>query len=192
MTHAPDDDPVTRALRRVDRTAFLPEHARRAAGADRPIDIGHGQTNSQPTTVERMLRLLDVREGQHVLDVGTGSGWTAALLARLVGPAGSVVGVERVPELAGTARSALQGTTSVEILDASPGTLGVPDRGPYDRILVSAEPQTLPQQLVDQLDEDGVMVIPVAGTMHRVARTGDGVRTTTHGAYRFVPLISDS
>lgn len=192
MTAHTPDDPVTGAMRSVDRADHLPEHARSLAGADRPVEIGFGQTNSQPTTVERMLRLLDVREGEHVLDVGSGSGWTAALLSVLVGPRGRVVGVERVPELAAAARASVAGRDTVEILDAVPGTLGVPDRAPYRRILVSAEADALPRQLVDQLDEDGVMVIPVSGTMCRVMRTGDEVRTTTHGPYRFVPLVSDT
>src|SRR3712207_5378151 len=93
-------DPVTEAFREVPREQFLPARSRRWAGYDGPIRIGHGQTNSQPRTVEAMLRLLDVRPGQRVLDVGAGSGWTTGLLAHLVGPDGRVLGVELVPALA--------------------------------------------------------------------------------------------
>jgi protein-L-isoaspartate(D-aspartate) O-methyltransferase len=135
-----------------------------------------------------MLRLLDVRPGQRVLDVGAGSGWTTALLAHLVGPTGSVLGVELEPELVAFGGRNLAGTDRpwASIRLASPGVLGDPDRAPYDRILVSAEPHDLPEELVDQLADDGVLVIPVAGTMLRVANPGAVV--TEHGHYRFVPL----
>ena len=93
-------DPVTAAFRAVPRAGFLPRRDRMRAGVDGPIQIGHGQTNSQPRTVEAMLRLLEVRPGDRVLDVGAGSGWTTALLAELTGEQGSVTGVELVPELA--------------------------------------------------------------------------------------------
>ena len=153
------------------------------------MGIGHQQTNSQPSTVAAMLRLLEVEPGEHVLDVGSGSGWTAALLSVLVGPTGSVIGVERVPELTRRARDAVAHVSHVEIRQADPDVLGAPDSAPFARILVSAEAMTLPLELVDQLAPDGVMVIPVDGQMLRVRRAADGVRVSEHGLYRFVPLI---
>src|SRR5919106_1797360 len=96
----PVSDPVSAAFAAVPREEFLPAGARGQAAYDGPIPIGHGQTNSQPSSVATMLRLLDVRAGHRVLDVGAGSGWTTALLGHLVGPSGLVVGVELVPELA--------------------------------------------------------------------------------------------
>ena len=104
-------DGVYEAMRRCPRERFLPRGQRRSAGTDAPVGIGHGQTNSQPRTVAAMLRLLDVRPGQRVLDVGSGSGWTSAILGELVGPTGSVHGVERVPELLHRSRVALAGAT---------------------------------------------------------------------------------
>ena len=92
-------DPVAEAFAAMPREGFLHRGERRSAAYDGPLPIGHGQTNSQPSTVEAMLRLLDVRRGQKVLDVGCGSGWTTALLAHLTGPTGRVLGVELEPEL---------------------------------------------------------------------------------------------
>lgn len=186
-------DEVDAAFRAVPRTGFLPRHQRRLATYDGPLQIGHGQTNSQPRTVEAMLRLLQVRPGQRVLDVGAGSGWTTALLAHLTGPAGEVLGVEIEPALVEFGNSNLKSADRpwASIRAADPDVLGIPDQAPYDRILVSAEPRTLPRELVDQLADDGRMVIPVAGTMLLVVRTGPGpddVDVTEHGGYRFVPL----
>lgn len=162
---------------------------------DGPLAIGHGQTNSQPRTVADMLRLLDVQPDHRVLDVGAGSGWTTALLATLVGPRGYVLGLEVVPELAAwgadnlrtwAAGQAETGPASIELAD--PAELGRAEAGPWDRILVSAMARTLPEQLVDQLTDDGRMVCPVDGQMLLVQREGSGRTVTSHGAYRFVPL----
>ncbi|MGI8899654.1 MAG: protein-L-isoaspartate O-methyltransferase family protein [Nocardioides sp.] len=183
-------DTVSSALEAVPRAGFLPRAARKRAEYDGPVDIGHGQTNSQPRTVENMLRLLDVRAGHRTLDVGSGSGWTTALLAHLTGPTGSVLGVEAVQELTATGSANLRefGQEWASIEPARPGVLGLPDRGPFDRILVSAQARDLPHELVEQLADDGRLVIPVAGTMLLVVRSGAEVTVTRHGSYRFVPL----
>ncbi|MDR7253288.1 protein-L-isoaspartate(D-aspartate) O-methyltransferase [Nocardioides sp. BE266] len=181
-------DAVDHAFAAHPRAGFLPRAVRRRASYDGPLQIAAGQTNSQPRTVADMLRLLDVHPGQRVLDVGSGSGWTTALLAHLVGPTGEVHGVELEPELVafGSTNLAATGQPWASISVATPGVLGDPSGAPYDRILVSAEPAELPQDLVDQLGEEGRMVIPVAGTMLLV--TNPGARVSEHGWYRFVPL----
>ncbi len=186
-------DPVVEAVAAHPRADFLPAASRHLAGYDGPLPIGHGSTNSQPRTVTAMLALLEVREGDHILDVGSGSGWTTALLAHLTGPTGRVVGVEIEPAMVsfGARNLAAAEQPWAEIHLAPPGVLGDPSQAPYDRILVSAEADVLPEDLVAQLAPNGVMVIPVAGAMLRVVRTGRSdpdVQITEHGTYRFVPL----
>src|SRR3954463_11262599 len=144
-----DADPVADAFAAVPRTWFLPAAARRRASFDGPIPIGHGQTNSQPRTVANMLRILEVRAGHRVLDVGSGSGWTTALLAYLTGPTGSVVGLEIVPDLVtvGVRNLRAHDMHWAAIEAADPDVLGRPGQGPFDRILVSAAAKTLPDEL---------------------------------------------
>lgn len=184
---------VDAAFAAVDRAEFLRPRDRVVADLDEPLSIGLGQTNSQPRTVRNMLELLEVGEGQRVLDVGSGSGWTTALLARLVGPSGTVLGVELEEELAawGAENLARQNTSWASIRAADPGVLGVPAEAPFDRILVSAAARRLPDELVGQLGDGGIMVVPVDATMTRVRRTGpttSDAAVTTHGSYSFVPL----
>ncbi|HEY3530499.1 MAG TPA: methyltransferase domain-containing protein [Nocardioides sp.] len=183
-------DPVAEAFTQTPREDFLPSRERRSAGYDGPLPIGQGQTNSQPSTVEAMLRLLDVQPGQKVLDVGAGSGWTTALLARLTGPAGRVLGVELEPELVDFGGANLERAELpwASIHEATPGVLGLPGAAPYHRILVSAMARSMPDELVEQLHTGGVMVVPVDGTMLRVSCSMRGVGITRHGSYRFVPL----
>ncbi|KAA1422848.1 protein-L-isoaspartate O-methyltransferase [Mumia zhuanghuii] len=185
-------DPIRAAMASVSREDFLPEGQRAQAAIDAPLPIGWGQTNSQPHTVEAMLRLLEVGAGMRVLDVGAGSGWTTALLAHLVGESGSVVGVEIVPQLRERATAALgrfdPRHARVEL--AERGVLGWPVEAPYDRVLVSAAARSLPTPLVEQLGDGGILVVPVRGVMTRVVRGADGSAVVTeHGAYRFVPLL---
>jgi protein-L-isoaspartate(D-aspartate) O-methyltransferase len=138
-----------------------------------------------------MLHALGVRPGQHVLDVGAGSGWTTAILGRLVGPDGSVLGLELDPELATWGRDnlAAAGLPWTRLEQAQPGLLGRPQEAPYDRILVSAQALELPDALVEQLAQGGTMVVPVAGYLLRVHRVAGGPTSVERlGHYRFVPL----
>jgi len=184
---------VREVMTEVHREDFLPAQQHGFGREDRALPIGHQQTNSQPSTVAAMLELLDVRPGHRVLDVGSGSGWTTAVLGKLVGPTGAVYGVEIVPELVefGGANVAKYQMPWAEVHQAARDLLGMPDRAPFDRILVSAEASELPHALVDQLREGGVLVVPVAGRMTTVRRAPGGgpPRVAEHGHYAFVPLI---
>lgn len=178
------------AFEAVPREAFLPPADRKRASYDGPISIGHGQTNSQPRTVEAMLRLLEVGPGMQVLDVGAGSGWTTALLGQLTGADGRVRGVELLPTIAewGAANLATVEQPWCTLAAAEPGVLGLPDHAPYDRVLVSAEATGVPEELVEQLGDPGRMVLPVNGVMLLLTRTNGEVTVSRHGHYSFVPL----
>lgn len=184
-------DPVTAAMVAHDRRRFLPARQRGHAADDRALPIGHGATNSQPSTVHAMITLLDPRPGQRVLDVGSGSGWTVAILGELVGPDGDVLGVELVGALVARAREALAAGEQpwVSVAVAAPGRLGAPERGPWDRILVSADGGRVPVELTDQLAVGGRLVLPVDGRLTVVERTQDGLtERQVRGRWQFVPL----
>jgi protein-L-isoaspartate(D-aspartate) O-methyltransferase len=139
-----------------------------------------------------MLELLDLTPGNKVLDVGSGSGWTTALMAHVVGTSGSVLGVERVPELVtfGGNNIAKVGRSNAHIRPAE-HVFGAPQDGPFDRILVSAAARTLPQELVAQLCMDGILVLPIRDTLWRVQRREECTEVAKFPGYVFVPLISD-
>ncbi len=181
---------VEGAFRMIDRAGFVPDRLRGRAYENYPLPISHGQTISQPFTVAFMLDLLDAGEGQQVLDVGSGSGWTTALLASIVGKRGTVLGLERVAELVDYGRSNLAKyqAPQASIQPAGP-ELGRPGTC-WDRILVSAAAERLPQTLVLQLKIGGILVIPVGNSIMKVTRrTSEEVETEEHYGFIFVPLI---
>jgi len=185
-------DDVAAAMAGLDRARFLTPEQAPHAREDRALPLFHGQTGSQPSTVAEMLRLLEVPVGGTVLDVGSGSGWTTALLAWLVGPAGRVLGLELDPDLAtfGAANLAACDLPWARIEVADPHLLGRPVPGGWPRILVSASARRLPAALVGQLADDARMVLPVGHRMTLVVRRGGATEVSTHGEYVFVPLVT--
>ena len=189
------DDRVIEAMGRVPRELFVPESIRYMAYEDHPLPIGEGQTISAPHMVAIMCDVLDLREGMRVLDVGTGSGYHAAVMADLVGPEGHVYSIERVPELVVYSRRNLReaGIENVTVVEGD-GSGGLPDHAPYDRINVAATAPEVPEPLKEQLRVGGKLVIPVGSCYQElvlVIRTEEGFELEHHGGVVFVPLIGD-
>jgi protein-L-isoaspartate(D-aspartate) O-methyltransferase len=182
---------VLDAMGRVPRHLFVPANLQHRAYEDRPLTIGRGQTISQPYIVAYMTDALQLEPAHKVLEIGTGSGYQAAILAAL---AKQVYSIEIVPELAAQARDTLQkaGYRNVTVRTGN-GYLGWPDLAPFDRIIVTAAPPEIPKALVDQLAVGGIMVVPV-GTSYQemviISKTSTGVTQKRTIPVQFVPMIS--
>jgi protein-L-isoaspartate(D-aspartate) O-methyltransferase len=186
------DQAVLRAMDEVPRGQFVAAEFAGRAYADQALPIDCGQTISQPYVVAYMTEQLAVRPHHRVLEVGTGSGYQAAVLSRL---AREVVSIERYRTLAGEARARLAalGCDNVEIVTGD-GLAGVPGRAPYDRIIVTAAAEHVPQTLIDQLGDDGVMILPLGphgGAQHivKLTKSKTGIARENLIAVRFVPLL---
>jgi len=183
------DEKIINAFINISRKNFvLPEYKEEACN-DYPLPTGYGQTISQPLTVAFMLELLEVEEENKILDVGSGSGWTTALLAELA-PQGFVYGVEIISELVDFGRSNLfrYKFKNAEILQAGE-TLGLEEKAPFDRILVSASTQKLPEELISQLKTGGIMVIPVGNCIFKVKKVSEEkIEMEKFEGFIFVPL----
>ena len=184
------DPRVLDAMSRVERHLFVPEAVRAESYGDHPVPIGDGQTISQPYIVAFMTQALAVEPQHRVLEIGTGSGYQAAILAEL---AKEVYTIEILPSLGERARGTLEslGYKNVHVLIGN-GYLGWPEHAPFDRIMVTAAPAEIPPALVDQLREGGRMAIPVGRDdqeLRIVERSGDGIKTLQTLPVRFVPMV---
>jgi protein-L-isoaspartate(D-aspartate) O-methyltransferase len=188
------DERVLEAMERVPRELFVPAELRGHAYDDAALPIGGGQTISQPYMVARIAEELGLRGNERVLDVGTGSGYQAAVLAEL---ADDVHSIERIPELAQRAREALEASgygdrVHVHVGD---GTVGLPEHAPYEAIAVAAAAPEMPQSLYDQLAERGRLVVPVGPRYEQflqvIVRSPEGPAVLRTVPCRFVPLLGE-
>jgi protein-L-isoaspartate(D-aspartate) O-methyltransferase len=193
LGHEIADKRVVEAMKHVPREAFVSPEQYHAAYDDRPLGIGFGQTISQPFIVALMVQALELKGDEKVLELGTGSGYEAAILAEL---AQKVVTVECIPELAESAKQVLDklGYSNIEVHVAGK-TLGWPEGAPYDVIIVSAGAPTVPQVLLEQLTWDGRLVIPVGSRWQQELLRITKLRKKNHienlGGCYFVPLIGE-
>ncbi|NPV09994.1 MAG: protein-L-isoaspartate(D-aspartate) O-methyltransferase [Anaerolineae bacterium] len=185
------DPTVLAAMESVPRHEFVPVESRDQAYADWPLPIGYGQTISQPYIVALMTQLAQVEPGDKVLEVGTGSGYQAAVLAEITD---SVYSVEIIPELAAAARERLDSLGYAKVVTAvRDGYYGWEEHAPYDAIIVTAAPDHVPPSLVEQLAEGGRLVIPVGPpgffqTLWLIEKTPEGIKRSSLGSVAFVPL----
>ncbi len=185
------DPRVLAAMRRVPRHEFVPEGYREMAYADAPLSIGHGQTISQPYIVALMTQLLELEPEDNALEIGTGSGYQAAILSLL---AKRVYTLERISDLADQAQSRLNalGYSNVQVI-LSDGSMGAAEHGPFQAILVTAAAPRVPEPLKEQLGEGGRLVLPVGSrysqTLERLRRHGDEFQREQIAPVAFVPLI---
>lgn len=186
-----DDKSTLDAMRKVQRHLFVPENQKKNAYDDGPLPIGYGQTISQPYIVAYMTALLEPKAGDKMLEIGTGSGYQAAVLAEI---ASNVYTIEIVPELGTQAKKRLAalGYKNVEVITGD-GYYGLPDKGPFDAIVVTAAAEHIPPPLIEQLKDGGKMIIPVGSqfmvqTLILVEKKGKEIRTSNLMAVRFVPF----
>ncbi|TRZ99675.1 MAG: protein-L-isoaspartate(D-aspartate) O-methyltransferase [Deltaproteobacteria bacterium] len=185
------DARVLSAMETVPRHLFLPKELRQRAYADEPLPIGEGQTISQPYIVAEMTAALRLSGTERVLEIGTGSGYQTAILARLCR---EVVTIERFESLSADARALLTTMDARNVtFVVGDGSLGSPGHAPFDRILSAAASPSVPAPWISQLSECGIIVLPVGGRyeqeLTRVTRIGDRTETEAFGACRFVPLV---
>jgi len=188
---------VEDAMRRVPREEFLPADLREEAYVDSPLPIGEGQTISAPHMVAIMAENLDLKTGQKILEVGTGSGYHAAVCAEVIAPDGHIYSIERITSLASFAEDNLKRTGYAKLVTVilGDGSKGLPDHAPYDRIFVAAGAPDVPSPLTAQLTPGGKLLVPVGTRWYqdliRVTRQGAKLEKENLGGCVFVPLVGE-
>lgn len=188
------DEKVRKAMLRVPRHKFVPDNEQKEAYIDMPLEIGYGQTISAPHMVAIMCELLELSEGHKVLEIGSGSGYNAAIMAELVGKSGHVYTVERIEPLVRFARKNLRetGYNNVSVI-LEDGSMGYSRFAPYDRITVTCAAPRIPEPLLEQLKPGGIMVIPVGNYSQELIKITKDCEGSIHkekkGGVIFVPLI---
>jgi protein-L-isoaspartate(D-aspartate) O-methyltransferase len=186
-------DAVKQAFLTIRRELFIPHLLQSYAYIDTPLDIGQGQTISAPHMIALMCEALDVHEGQKILEIGTGSGYHAAIVAQLIGKTGQVYSIERFPALAKSAREHLTdaGVTNVTV-EIGDGSCGLPRYQPYDRIYVTAAAPYAPPPLLEELKDPGTLLVPVGDMYCELTlfeKKGKTITSKNLGGCVFVPLI---
>lgn len=186
---------IISAFRKIKRINFLPEKLKQFAELNNPLPIGYEQTISQPQTIAIMLELLQPKEGDKILDVGSGSGWTTSLLSEIVGKSGKVYGIELIRELKKFGEKNTEKYNFVEKRIAKficgDGSKGFPEEAPFDKILVSAAADKIPSNLKEQLKINGRLVIPIKNSVFLIIRKSDRFKEEEFFGFSFVPLITE-
>ncbi len=178
---------IIRAFEIVDRSKYVPKEFARESYFDLPLPIGREQTISQPFTIAYMLMLLEVEDGQRILEIGSGSGYVLDLLSK-INPNGKIFGVERIKELADRSSEYLKYVKNVKVVYGD-GTEGLASEAPFDRIVASAEFRHVPQNLLDQLKFKGILVAPVDGSLVVIKKESGMNKVTKHPGFLFVPIV---
>mgnify|MGYP001570170590 FL=1 len=183
---------ILEAIEKIDRVNFVPESHLAEAYEDHPLSIGYGQTISQPYTVAFMLQELELKKNDKVLEIGTGSGWNAALVSYLIGEEGKVYTAEVVDELARKAKEKLKSYKNVTVLNGD-ASHGLPEHAPYNKIILTAAPKKIAEEFKEQLADNGILLAPVGEytqKLIKLVKKGKNFLETEKGDFIFVPLVS--
>ena len=181
-----------KVIEKVDRKDFIPEKNSNEVYEDRPLSIGYGQTISQPYTVAFMLQELELKRGDKVLEIGTGSGWNAALISHIIGKEGKIYSAEIIKELAEKAEEKLKNYKNIIVLNMD-ASHGLAEYAPYNKIILTAAPNKLAGEFKEQLADGGILLAPVgeyAQQLIKIVREGNQFTETENGDFIFVPLVS--
>ena len=176
---------VIEAFEKVEREKFIPEKYKLCAYEDIPLPIGNKATISQPYTIAFMLNLLELKKGQKILEIGSGSGYVLALLAEIT--KGKIFGVEIIKELAENSKNTLKNYKNIKVINKS-GKNGLIEHALYDRILISATAQAVPNNLTTQLKKEGILVAPVKNSIIKIKKSNNKITTKEFPGFAFVPL----
>lgn len=178
---------ILAAFAKVKRESFVPENLKAYSYEDIPLPIGHNQTISQPFTIAFMLNLLELKQGQRILEIGAGSGYVLALISEIVKD-GKIYGVELIKELAIKSKKLLASDSNIVIINKS-GFNGLKEFAPFDRILISAAAKEVPRHLLEQLKDPGILVTPVKQSILQLKKENNKIIEKEFPGFVFVPLI---
>ena len=183
---------ILKAIEKIDREDFVLERNLDEAYEDHPLSIGYGQTISQPYTVAFMLQELELKKGDKVLEIGTGSGWNAVLISYIIGEKGKIYTVEIVDELAEKAKEKLKNYKNIIVLNRD-ASYGLPEYAPYNKIILTAAPSKIAEEFKEQLTDNGILLAPVGEytqKLIKLTRNKNKFTEIERGDFIFVPLVS--